>query len=159
MIGLDIGAALGLYARTRRAYLAELQGRAERLERERDQRGALAAAAERARIAREMHAVVAHHRMVMVGLSEGATATSAVSPERGIEEMRTVSATGRQALADTRRLSGVLRQNSESGLDEVLAPVLDLSELDLVLDRVRAAGLPCGSRSAEQRRKYPPVSR
>ena len=60
---------LGLYSATRRAYLAELHDRADRLERERDQQGALAAAAERARIAREMHDVVAHHLTVMVTLS------------------------------------------------------------------------------------------
>ena len=91
--------------------LAELRDRAVRLERERDQQGGLAAAAERARISREMHDIVAHHLTVMVALSEGAVAASATSPERGIEVMRTVSATGRQALADTRRLLGVLREN------------------------------------------------
>ena len=69
--------ALGLYAGTRRAYLAELHDRADRLERERDQQVALAAAAERTRIAREMHDVVAHHLTVMVALSDGAVAASA----------------------------------------------------------------------------------
>ena len=63
---------LGLYSATRRAYLAELHDRAARLERERDQQGALAAAAERARIAREMHDIVAHNLTVMVTLSEAA---------------------------------------------------------------------------------------
>ena len=101
---------LGLYSATRRAYLAELHDRADRLERERDQQGALAAAAERARIAREMHDVTAHHLTVMVTLSEAAAAASASSPERAAEVMRAVSATGRRALADTRRLLGVLRQ-------------------------------------------------
>lgn len=160
-----IGAAagLGLYASTRRAYLAELHDRAERLERERDQQGALAAAAERARITREMHDVVAHHLTVMVALSDGAIAATAGSPERGIEVMRTVSATGRRALADTRRLLGVLRQNpSTDGQHDVasagvlpvgvlpagvlpagvLQPVPDLGEVDALLERVRAAGLP-----------------
>jgi signal transduction histidine kinase len=63
---------IGLYAATRRVYLLELHDRAARLERERDQQGALAAAAERARITREMHDVVAHHLTVMVALSDGA---------------------------------------------------------------------------------------
>src|ERR1035441_10630318 len=106
---------LGLYSATRRAYLAELHDRAERLERERDQQGALAAAAERARIAREMHDIVAHHLTVMVTLSDAAIAASAASPERAAEVMRSVSATGRGALAGTRRLLGVLRQISVSG--------------------------------------------
>ena len=100
---------LGLYVATRRAYLTELHDRAERLERERDQQGEIAAAAERARIAREMHDIVAHHLTVMITLSDAAVAASAKSPERAAEVMRSVSATGRQALADTRRLLGVLR--------------------------------------------------
>src|SRR6516162_11834252 len=101
---------LGLYSAARRAYLAGLHDRADRLERERDQQGALAAAAERARIARDMHDVVAHHLTVMVTLSEAAAAATASSPERAAEVMRSVSATGRRALADTRQLLGVLRQ-------------------------------------------------
>lgn len=140
LVGTALG--LGLYAATRRAYLAELHDRAERLERERDQQGALAAAAERARISREMHDVVAHHLTVMVALSEGAIAATAASPERGIEVMETVSATGRRALADTRRLLGVLRQTSGVDPPKVLQPVPDLTELDVLIDRVRAAGLP-----------------
>src|SRR5215831_462485 len=118
---------LGLYSAARRAWLAELHDRADRLERERDQQGALAAAAERARIAREMHDVTAHHLTVMVTLSEAAAAASASSPERAAEVMRSVAATGRRALADTRRLLGVLRQRP--GDDPgALAPVPDLTQ-------------------------------
>ncbi|MGI8680216.1 MAG: sensor histidine kinase [Jatrophihabitans sp.] len=140
LLGAAVG--LGLYASTRRAYLAELHDRAERLERERDQQGELAAAAERARISREMHDVVAHHLTVMVALSDGAIAASATSPQRGVEVMRTVSATGRRALADTRRLLGVLRHDPDGDRQEARQPVPDLAEIDHLLDRVRAAGLP-----------------
>jgi signal transduction histidine kinase len=132
---------LGLYSATRRAYLAELHDRADRLERERDQQGALAAAAERARIAREMHDVVAHHLTVMVTLSEAAAAASASSPERAAEVMRSVSATGRRALADTRRLLGVLRQRPGQDPAAALAPVPDLTQLDALIEEVRSAGL------------------
>src|SRR5215472_4056753 len=132
---------LGLYSAARRAWLAELQDRADRLERERDQQGALAAAAERARIAREMHDVVAHHLTVMVTLSEAAAAASASSPERAAEVMRSVSATGRRALADTRRLLGVLRQGPGDGSAAALAPVPDLTQLDALIEEVRSAGL------------------
>ena len=133
---------LGLYSATRRAYLAELQDRADRLERERDQQGALAAAAERARIAREMHDVVAHHLTVMVTLSEAAAAASARSPDRAGEVMRGVSATGRRALADTRRLVGVLRQRpGDDDPAAALAPVPDLTQLDALIEQVRSAGL------------------
>jgi signal transduction histidine kinase len=132
---------LGLYSATRRAYLAELHDRAERLERERDQQGALAAAAERARIAREMHDIVAHHLTVMITLSDAAIAASAAAPERATEVMRSVSATGRRALADTRRLLGVLHQRPGQDTGEALAPVPDLAQLDVLIEQVRSAGL------------------
>ena len=70
----------GLYVSTRRAYLAELRDRTQRLEREHDQTSALAAAVERARIAREMHDSVAHHLTVIVALSDGALAAVTRSP-------------------------------------------------------------------------------
>ena len=139
MIAAALG--LGLYSATRRAWLAELHDRADRLERERDQQGALAAAAERARIAREMHDVTAHHLTVMVTLSEAAAAASASSPERAAEVMRSVSATGRRALADTRRLLGVLRQHPGDDPAVALAPVPDLTQLDALIEEVRSAGL------------------
>jgi signal transduction histidine kinase len=139
--GVAAALGLGLYSATRRAYLAELHDRADRLERERDQQGALAAAAERARITREMHDVVAHHLTVMVTLSEAAAAATANSPERAAEVMRSVSATGRRALADTRRLLGVLRQRPGDDPAAALAPVPDLTQLDALIEEVRSAGL------------------
>jgi signal transduction histidine kinase len=139
MIAAAVG--LGLYSATRQAYLAELRDRAERLERERDRQGELSAAAERARIAREMHDIVAHHLTVMVALSDGAIAASTASPQRAAEVMREVSATGRRALDDTRRLLGVLHQPADDDAEGALAPVPDLAELDVLIERVRAAGL------------------
>lgn len=136
---------LGLYTGTRRAYLAELRDRADRLERERDQQAALAVAAERARIAREMHDIVAHHLTVMITLSEAAIAASASSPERATDVMRSVADTGRRALADTRRLLGVLRQrpSQDPGQETAgaLQPVPDLTQLDALIEQVRSAGL------------------
>jgi signal transduction histidine kinase len=143
LIGAALG--LGLYTGTRRAYLAELRDRADRLERERDQQAALAVAAERARIAREMHDIVAHHLTVMITLSEAAIAASASSPERANDVMRSVADTGRRALADTRRLLGVLRQRpgQDSGHEPAasLQPVPDLTQLDTLIEQVRSAGL------------------
>jgi signal transduction histidine kinase len=141
-----VGAALwlGLYSATRHAYLAELRDRAARLERERDQQGALAAAAERARIAREMHDIVAHHLTVMVTLSDAAIAVSDASPqrsERATDVMRRVSATGRTALADTRRLLGVLREPPGDEAAEARQPVPSLAQLDALIEQVRSAGL------------------
>jgi signal transduction histidine kinase len=129
----------GLYSSTRRAYLAELRDRAQRLEREHDQTTALATAVERARIAREMHDSVAHHLTVIVTLSDGALAAVNRAPAQATEAIRGVSSTAREALAETRRLLGVLR--AEGGL-ELRQPLPGLSDLDGLFTRVRAAGLP-----------------
>ena len=105
---------LGVTIRQRRALLASLHEKAARLEFERDQQGRLAAAAERARIAREMHDIVAHNLSVMIALAEGASYAMDISPERAAEATRRVSATGREALVEMRRLLGVLREGSEA---------------------------------------------
>jgi signal transduction histidine kinase len=131
--------AAGLYAGTRRAYLAELRDRAQRLERERDQSSALAAAVERARIAREMHDSVAHHLTVIVALSDGALAAVTRAPGQASDAIRGVSSTAREALAETRRLLGVLRADSGQ---ELRQPLPGLSDLEGLLSRVRATGLP-----------------
>jgi signal transduction histidine kinase len=101
--------ACGLYVRARRAHLASLVERAVRLEFERDQQALLAAAAERARISREMHDVVAHSLAVVIALANGAAAKLARDPEQSREALESISELGRQALADTRRLLSVLR--------------------------------------------------
>ena len=129
----------GLYTSTRRAYLAELRDRAQRLEREHAQTSALAAAVERARIAREMHDSVAHHLTVIVALSDGALAAVNRSPVQAADAIRGVSATAREALAETRSLLGILR--ADSGL-ELRQPLPGLSDLESLFARVRAAGLP-----------------
>jgi len=129
----------GLYTNTRRAYLVELRDRAQRLEREHDQTSALAAAVERARIAREMHDSVAHHLTVIVALSDGALAAVTRSPAQASEAIRGVSSTAREALAETRRLLGILR--ADGGL-ELRQPLPGLSDLEGLFTRVRAAGLP-----------------
>jgi signal transduction histidine kinase len=131
--------AAGLYIGARRAYLAELHDRASRLERERDQHIALAAAMERERIAREMHDSVAHHLTVIVALADGALAAVGRAPDRAAEAMRGVSSTAREALAEARRLLGVLRPDSEL---EPRQPLPGLADLDDLMARVRAAGLP-----------------
>jgi signal transduction histidine kinase len=142
--------ALGFYSKTRRAYLAQLQERANRMELERDQQGRLAAAAERARIAREMHDIVAHHLTVMITLSEGAAAALRQDPDRAQEALHGVAATGRQALDETRRLLGVLHSP-----DDTRSPQPDLQQLDELLAQVRAAGMPTTLRIEGAR---PPMS-
>lgn len=128
----------GYYVRTRRAYLASLLRRAERLERERDTQAQLGASAERARIAREMHDIIAHNIAVMIALADGATYTVASDPGQAATLMGEISATGRSALTEMHRLLGVLRQ--PAGLGH--APQPTLADIDNLLAAVRAAGLP-----------------
>ncbi|MDO8184617.1 histidine kinase [Conexibacter sp. JD483] len=129
---------LGVYVRTRREQLAALHERAAQLERERDQEAALAAAAERARIARELHDVVAHSLSVMVALADGARLTRASDPAQADAAVANVAATGREALGEMRRLLGVLRRDG----DAPLAPQPGLAQLEALLEDSRAAGLP-----------------
>jgi signal transduction histidine kinase len=106
---------LGYNIRTRRAYLAALEDRAARLERERDQQAQLAASAERARIAREMHDIIAHNLAVMIALADGAAYTAPTSLDQAVSVMGQVSDTGRSALTDMRRLLGVMREPAAPG--------------------------------------------
>jgi signal transduction histidine kinase len=129
---------LGVSVRIRRQSLADLTERADRLERERDQEAAIAVAAERNRIAREMHDVVAHSLAVMVTLSDAAALKLAVEPERAALAMREVSATGHQALDEMRGLLGVLRTaHDHAGLQ----PQPGIADVGALVDQVLATGL------------------
>ena len=90
--------------RYRRAYYTNLEDRAARLEAERDAQAQIAAAAERARIARELHDVVAHNVSVMVVQADGASYALGSDPDRARQALAAISATGRQALAEMRRM-------------------------------------------------------
>jgi signal transduction histidine kinase len=130
--------AIGDSMRNRRAYYAALEDRAARLERERDAQAQIAAAAERARIARELHDVVAHNVSVMVVQADGASYALDRSPERARQALAAISSTGRQALEEMRRMLGVLRSAAEqSGVD----PLPGIGQLGELLDQTRAAGL------------------
>ena len=132
---------LGDSMRYRRAYYASLEDRAARLEAERDAQAQIAAVAERARIARELHDVIAHNVSVMVVQADGASYALDADPGRAREALAAISATGRQALAEMRRLLGVLRREEEGGAFE-RAPQPGIGELGELLDQARGAGLP-----------------
>jgi signal transduction histidine kinase len=129
---------LGLHMRTRRAYLRSVEERAERLERERDNEVKVAMAAERARIARELHDVVAHNVSVIVVQADGASYAIESDVGRARQALDTISSTGRLALAEMRRLLGVLRENDDAG---AYAPQPGLAQLDDLVEQVRAAGI------------------
>jgi signal transduction histidine kinase len=131
---------IGDSLRTRRAYYAQLEERAARLQREREAQARAAVAAERARIARELHDVVAHNVSVMVVQADGAAYVLDTSPEQAKQALGTISQTGRLALAEMRRLLGLLRASDDSGGEYVPQPSVD--QLDDLIEQVRGAGLP-----------------
>jgi signal transduction histidine kinase len=147
LTGLAFTALLaGVVVRALRSQLDWLVERAERLELERDQQASLAAAAERARIAREMHDVVSHNIQVMVTLADAASRAQAHDPSRAAEAMQEVSSTGRLALTDMRRMLGVLREEpaltGTNGAERPrLSPQPGLRDLDALVERVGGTGL------------------
>jgi signal transduction histidine kinase len=132
---------IGTTVQTRRAYLGALVDRAARAERERDQQARLAASTERARLARELHDIVAHSLTVVVTLAEAATASVSTDPPAARDAMGQVATTGRLALAEMRRLVGVLRTEPQDDPAD-LAPARGLDGLDGLVAGARAAGLP-----------------
>ena len=124
--------------RNRRAKVAALAERAERLERERDALAEVAAAAERSRIARELHDVVAHNLSVMVAQADGAAYALDDDPARARNAMETVAETGRGALHEMRRLLGVLRTSAS---ETERSPQPGVDRLPDLVEGVRQAGL------------------
>ena len=114
--------------------------RRRRIDQEREQAAIDAVAAERARMARELHDVVAHAMSVMVVQAGAARTTLATDPDAAEEAIRRVEETGRSALGEMRRLVALLRP--EPGRDDALAPQPSLARIDDLLEGVRRAGLP-----------------
>ncbi|MER5812507.1 sensor histidine kinase [Streptomyces sp. NPDC002033] len=140
MVPFALAWVMGDSLRTRRAYYAQLVERNQRLEKEREAQAKVAVAAERARIARELHDVVAHNVSVMVVQADGAAYVMDVAPEQAKEALQTISGTGRQALAEMRRLLGVLR-TGEPQESEDYVPQPDVEQIEVLVEQVRAAGL------------------
>jgi signal transduction histidine kinase len=136
LVGVAAAWILGDNMRTRRAYYRELEEKAERLEREREESERRAAAEEQARIARELHDVIAHSVSVMVLQAAGGREVLDADPARAREALAAIESTGRDALAELRRLLGVAGDGSAA-----LAPQPGLPHLEALVDQVRAAGL------------------
>ncbi|MCD9878846.1 sensor histidine kinase [Streptomyces guryensis] len=132
---------LGDSIRTRRAYFAQLEERNARLEKEREAQAKVAVAAERARIARELHDVVAHNVSVMVVQADGAAYVLDAAPDQAKKALETISSTGRQALAEMRRLLGVLRTGEHKEVGEYV-PQPDVDQIDELIEQCRTSGLP-----------------
>ncbi len=117
---------------------AELEEQASRLERERGERERAAVAEERRRIARDLHEVISHSLGVMTIQAGAARLLLAGDPRRARDPLVIVEETGRQALAEMRRLLGMLRR--EDG-EAALAPQPGLARLEGLLGEARSAGL------------------
>ncbi len=127
-----IATGIGISVRQRREHEQEVAAWASRT-------ASLASVTERNRIAREMHDVVAHSLTVMVSLSDGAAVVIRKSPDRAAEVLGELSRTGRTALADMRRVLGVLRDDAGTAPRQPLASGDNLAKL---LEGFRTAGLP-----------------
>jgi signal transduction histidine kinase len=127
--------AIGSANRNRRDYLLQLHARAVDLERERDQQAALAVAAERGRISREMHDVVAHGLSLIVIQAQGADAALDNRPADTRSALRAIVTTGRDSLADMRRVLAALGE-----VEDAWHPQPGLAQLPGLLDQVRRAG-------------------
>jgi len=128
----------GLTVASGSRYLAWMDERARRLEFERDQQAEIAAAAERTRIARELHDIVSHSLSVVITLADAAAIVSRADPGAGADAIAEVAEVGRGALADMRAMFGVLRETEPApGLE----PQPGVAQLDALAERLRATGL------------------
>jgi signal transduction histidine kinase len=137
LLGFAVAWLIGDSLGTRRRYVATLEERAERLEREREAEAARAVAEEQARIARELHDVIAHTLSVIVVQAAAARDVFATRPERAREALEAIERSGRGALDELRRLLGSVRGEPAS-----FAPPPRLADLDRLIDELGESGLP-----------------
>lgn len=131
---------IGREMRTRRERAEELRRQVANAERERHESARRAVEEERARIARELHDVVAHQMTVMTIQAEGARRIADGADPRIREALDTIKATGHSALNEMRRAVGLLRENGGDSAE--LLPLPRLSDLGSLVEQVRAAGVP-----------------
>jgi signal transduction histidine kinase len=144
---------LGRALRGRGQRAAELEQRAAQLEADQQVQARAAVAAERARIARELHDVIAHSVSVMVIQAGAAEQLLEETPERARGPLEAVQDTGRQTIVELRRLLGILR---DEGQELSLAPQPGLAGLDLLVEEIRQAGLPVQLTVEGQPEQLPP---
>ncbi len=161
--GLEFGAAaarvvfliaaglLGDSIGSRRAYIHEIEEKAERLEREQEIEARRAAAEEQARIARELHDVVAHALSVIVVQAGAADDAFDRDPEAARESIRAVDDSARAALTDLRRVLGILHHDEPE-----YEPQAGLERLDSLVESVRATGLTVALEVEGAQRSLPP---
>jgi signal transduction histidine kinase len=132
--------AVGDNLRTRRAYLGEVEDRVARLERDREEQARRAVAAERARIARELHDLISHNVSVMVVQAAAGSDVFDGQPDRARMALRAIESIGREALVELRRLLGVVSAD-DAGEAAGLSPQPGLARLPELVEQVGAGGL------------------
>jgi signal transduction histidine kinase len=145
---LVIATLIGLNVRAHRGYVAALVDRADQLMREREHLASIAAAAERNAIAREMHDIVSHGLAVMIALAHGSAEIASTDPARAVEAMRQAAETGRVAVADMRRMLGVLNEGDAGESAGAVAPTPGVGDAPALVELYRSAGLPVLMESA-----------
>ncbi|MCX6499489.1 MAG: histidine kinase [Arthrobacter sp.] len=148
IVVLVIAALIGFNVRSRRSYVHALMDRADRLTRERAQLDSIAAAAERNAVAREMHDIVSHGLTVMISLAHGSAEIAPTDPARAVDAMRQVAETGRTAVADMRRMLGLLNEGINGRSPGAVAPAPRVEDVQSLVDRFRSTGLPVVLQSA-----------
>lgn len=148
--------AIGERRRTRTLYVAQLEERAAQLERDRDRESKLAVSAERTRIAREIHDVVAHGLSIMIVQADGGLYAADASPEQAKKALATIGDTGRASLTEMRKMLGLLKDDVRAELDpNQPRPQPGVSQLPELIENVREAGLPVEYRVTGQPRDLP----
>jgi signal transduction histidine kinase len=143
---------LGWALSSRRAYVAEIEARAEQAERTREEEAARQVDAERLRIARELHDVLAHG-IATINVQAGVAAhVLHERPEHAAQALRTIKATSKEALRELRGILGVLRDADEA---EPREPAPGLGQLDRLIDATSQAGLPTLLTISGHRRTLP----
>jgi signal transduction histidine kinase len=135
VVFLIAGWLLGDSIGSRRAYVSEIEEKAARLERERETDARRVVAEEQARIARELHDVVAHALSVIVVQAGAAKEVFALDPQLVEKPISAIDAAARAALTDLRRVLGILHEDTE------YEPQPGLARLDGLIEQVRATGL------------------
>lgn len=130
---------LGREVHEQRRRVEELRERAEQAEHDREEKARRAVADERARIARDLHDVVAHQMTVMTLQAEGARRVADGSDPRVVKALETISDAGHSALIEMRRMVGLLRAPEEESETE---PLPRLADVEVLVEKVRAAGVP-----------------
>ena len=153
-LGVGLAWLAGWNLRHRRARWAELQARAERLEREREEEARRAVTEERLRIARELHDVIAHSMSVIAVQSAVGNHVIDTQPAEARQALAAIEATSRSALTEMRRLLGVLRQDGEPRGS--LTPAPGLADLASLVSQVQDAGLKVWINVDGQRGTVPP---